>query len=72
MLDDLSAHWETAGIPDRLMMERFQPVIGGVPGLGNGGRVTFTSSGTSSACDAGTPILVAGEQAGVDMPYRCV
>ena len=71
MLDDLSAHWETAGIPDRLMMERFQPVIGGVPGLGNGGRVTFTSSGTSSDCDAGTPILVAGEQAGVDMPYGC-
>ena len=71
MLDDLSAHWETAGIPDRLMMERFQPVIGGDPGLGDGGRITFTKSGATSECEAGTPILIAGEEAGVEMPFGC-
>ena len=71
MLDDLSAHWEAAGIPDRLMMERFQPVIGGDPGLGDGGRITFTKSGATSQCEAGTPILIAGEEAGVEMPFGC-
>ena len=52
-------------------MERFQPVIGGDPGDGEGGTVSFHKSGVEAECDGGVPILVAGEKAGAVLPFGC-
>jgi stearoyl-CoA 9-desaturase NADPH oxidoreductase len=71
MLDALSRHWEEHGDPARLEMERFQPVIGGGAVEGEGGTVRFTASGVETVCDGGTPILVAGEEAGAELPFGC-
>ncbi len=71
MLDAMSERWERDGDRDLLHMERFQPVIGGEPGEGEGGRVRFTKSGVEATCDSGTPILVGGEEAGATLPFGC-
>jgi ferredoxin-NADP reductase len=71
MLDALVAHWAEEGDPELLEMERFQPVIGGEAVAGEGGTVRFLSSGLEAACDGGTPILVAGEEAGAELPFGC-
>jgi stearoyl-CoA 9-desaturase NADPH oxidoreductase len=71
MLDDLSRHWQAEGDPRLLAMERFQPVIGGGALAGEGGTIRFAASGVETACDGGTPILVAGEEAGATLPYGC-
>ena len=70
MLDAMVEHWENECDPDRLSMERFQPKIGGGE-EGEGGKITFTKSGGEAECDGGTPILVAGEEAGFTLPYGC-
>jgi ferredoxin-NADP reductase len=71
MLDALVRHWREEGDPERLAMERFQPVIGGGAVAGEGGAVRFLSSEVETECDGGTPILVAGEEAGVELPFGC-
>lgn len=71
MLDTLTRHWEEHGDPALLEMERFQPVIGGSAVAGEGGTVRFTASGVETACDGGTPILLAGEEAGAELPFGC-
>ena len=71
MLDALVAHWSEQGDPALLEMERFQPVIGTAVAAGEGGKVRFLSSGVESECDGGTPILVAGEEAGAELPFGC-
>ncbi|HEY7633339.1 MAG TPA: ferredoxin reductase [Thermoleophilaceae bacterium] len=71
MLDTLSEHWEREGEAGRLHMERFQPVIGGDGAEGEGGTIKFSKSGRETECDGGTPILVAGEQAGLELPFGC-
>jgi ferredoxin-NADP reductase len=71
MLDALVGHWQTEGDPDLLEMERFQPVIGGNGVAGEGGAIRFTKSGVEVRADGGTPILVAGEEAGAELPYGC-
>ena len=71
MLDAFSLHWAEHGEPDRLKMERFQPVIGGDPGDAVGGRVSFIRSGIEAQCDGGTPILAAAEQAGLELKHGC-
>jgi len=71
MLDALTRHWEEHGDPGLLEMERFQPVIGGGAVAGEGGSVRFITSGIEAACDGGTPILVAGEEAGAELPFGC-
>ena len=71
MLDALVGHWRAEGDPELLEMERFQPVIGGDAGAGEGGKVRFLSSGVETDCDGGTPILVAGEEAGAELPFGC-
>jgi ferredoxin-NADP reductase len=68
MLDDLAAHWDAAGIADRLRVERFRTVL---HGGGEGGRVTFTRSGVEADADGSTPLLVAGEDAGALLPSGC-
>jgi ferredoxin-NADP reductase len=70
MLDALCEHWEQHGDPDRLRMERFQPKLGGGE-QGEGGAITFLASDTEAESDGATPILVAGEEAGLELPYGC-
>jgi ferredoxin-NADP reductase len=71
MLDALVQHWRAEGDPELLEMERFQPVIGGDAVAGEGGTIRFTKSGVEVASDGGTPILVAGEGAGAELPFGC-
>jgi ferredoxin-NADP reductase len=71
MLDDLTRHWQLEGDPELLEMERFQPIIGGDPGGGEGGEIRFAKSRVEAACDGATPILAAGEAAGATLPYGC-
>jgi ferredoxin len=68
MLEALEAHWEQAGIADRLHTERFRA---GVVVTGEGGTVTFTRNGTTLEADGSTPLLDAAEEAGVLMPSGC-
>lgn len=71
LLDDLKEHWEKKCDPDRLRMERFQPVIGGDGGEGEGGTIKFTESDIEAESDGSQPILVAGEEAGAELPFGC-
>jgi ferredoxin-NADP reductase len=71
MLEDLASHWERQGDPRLLAMERFQPLIGGDPGGGEGGPIRFVKSGVQIGCDGATPILAAGEEAGATLPFGC-
>ncbi|WP_445170433.1 ferredoxin reductase [Mycolicibacterium sp. Dal123E01] len=71
LLDGLIEFWQHNGDPERLHYERFQPKIGGSPGTGKGGKVTFTESGVTVDCASGTPLLEAGEEAGLDLAFGC-
>ena len=72
MLDAMKAHWQQAGDPALLDMERFQPIIGGDEvEAGAGGTVRFRVTDFAADCDGTTPILVAGEQAGGLLPFGC-
>ena len=73
MLDAITEHWEQAGgDEDRLHMERFQPDIAGADGeQGDGGTITFSQSDGEAESDGSQPILVAGEEAGLTLPYGC-
>jgi ferredoxin-NADP reductase len=68
LLDAAEAHWSDHGISDRMHTERFRPTI---VIAGEGGRVHFGASDITVDADAGTPILAAGEAAGVLMPFGC-
>jgi len=70
MLDAMEDHWESEGDCDRLHMERFQPKVGFTE-EGEGGQISFLASDTTTEADGGTPILVAGEEAGLTLPYGC-
>ena len=72
MLDAMSDYWNDNGDCDRLHMERFQPIIGGENiEEGQGGTITFCRSGETVECDGKTPMLVAGEEAGLNLPFGC-
>jgi ferredoxin-NADP reductase len=72
MLDAFAEHWERHGDYERLHMERFQPKLGlGDGGEGEGGPIKFLQSGCETKSDGKLPILVAGEEAGLDLPYGC-
>jgi ferredoxin len=66
LLDALQEHHDQAGLP--LQTEQFRPTV---LVTGEGGEVTFGRSGTVVEADGSTPILVAGEDAGVLMPSGC-
>jgi stearoyl-CoA 9-desaturase NADPH oxidoreductase len=68
LLDTLEAHWADLGLADRLHTERFRPrqVV-----AGDGGTVRFSRTGRSVEADGATPLLDAGEGAGVLMPSGC-
>ena len=69
LLDALVGHWDAEGDPGLLAMERFQPVIGEAVDPGQGGRIVFAKSGVEAESDGATPILVAGEAAGAELPF---
>jgi ferredoxin-NADP reductase len=72
MLDDFSEQYEQAGVTERLHMERFQPKLGlGDGDEGEGGTIKFLQSDCETESDGSQPILVAGEEAGLDLPYGC-
>jgi ferredoxin-NADP reductase len=71
MLEAMIERWEAEGDADRLNLERFQPIIGGDPGDGEGGTIKFLKSEIEANADGGTPILVAGEDAGAILPFGC-
>ncbi len=71
LLDALCEHWKQHGDPDRLHLERFQPVYGEGGAEGEGGTVTFLESETEAEARGGMSILVAGEEAGLALPYGC-
>jgi ferredoxin len=72
MLDAFTQHWEAYGDSERLHMERFQPKLGlGKNSEGEGGTIKFCVSGCEAQSDGSVPILVAGEEAGLDLPYGC-
>jgi stearoyl-CoA 9-desaturase NADPH oxidoreductase len=72
MLEALTEHWKREGDPDRLHLERFQPKLGLAEGAeGQGGKIKFLKSDTEAESDGSVPILVAGENAGLELPYGC-
>jgi ferredoxin-NADP reductase len=72
MLDAMHEHWDRHADCDLLFMERFQPKIsGGDVEEGQGGVIKFLDSDCETVCDGGTPILVAGEEQGLELPYGC-
>jgi ferredoxin-NADP reductase len=71
LLDALVDHWAAEGDPALLAMERFQPIIGAAADPGEGGRIVFAKSGIEAESDGATPILLAGEEAGAELPFGC-
>lgn len=68
LLDAFEEAYAEAGLSERLHTERFRPVV---IAEGEGGTVTFGRQGTVVEADGATPILDAGEEAGVLMPSGC-
>jgi ferredoxin-NADP reductase len=68
LLDALEQHLDRLGCADRLHTERFRA---SVVVAGDGGRVAFAQTGVTVDADAATPLLDAGEAAGVLMPSGC-
>ena len=69
MLDAITEHYDEAGLDDQLHLERFSLELGGDGG--EGGTLSFRTSGKEIETDGATTILEAGEEAGVGMPYGC-
>ncbi len=72
LLDAMSEHWREHGDQQRLHTEHFQPDTRVGDGeRGQGGTVRLCRSEVDAVSDGEQPILVAGEQAGVEMPFGC-
>lgn len=72
LLDSMEEWWEQEGDVDLLHAERFQPKEGlGAVEEGEGGEIKFLASDTTTEADGGTPILVAGEECGLELAYGC-
>jgi ferredoxin-NADP reductase len=70
LIDALEQHWEAHGDTDRLNIERFQIKLD-IGETGEGGTIRFVESDCLAEADGDTPILVAGEKAGLELPYGC-
>jgi ferredoxin-NADP reductase len=70
LLEAMEDHFSEHGDCDRLHMERFQPVIGHAE-EGEGGKIKFLESDAEAESDGSQPILVAGEDVGLTLPYGC-
>ncbi|MFH9264553.1 ferredoxin reductase [Streptomyces sp. NPDC017546] len=71
LLDAAEEHWAEHGVRERLHTERFQPGIVVAGDGGDGGDVTFSTTGRTVDADGVTPLLDVGEEAGVLMPSGC-
>jgi stearoyl-CoA 9-desaturase NADPH oxidoreductase len=72
MLDAFCEHYKAHTDCERLHMERFQPKLGlGQSGEGEGGTIKFLQSDAEAESDGSKPILVAGEDEGLELPYGC-
>ena len=69
MLGDAEKVWGAAGIAENLHLERF--AVSRAAAHGVGGTVTFERSGKEIAVDGATPLMDAGEQVGIRMPFGC-
>jgi ferredoxin-NADP reductase len=69
MLDDAERLWKRSHLSGRLHVERFSVQLDGAGG--EGGTVTFGPGGKTAAVDGATPLLEAGEAAGVQLPFGC-
>ena len=69
MLNAAERVWSAAGIGERLHLERF--AVSKAAAHGQGGTVEFARSGKSLTVDAATPLMEAGEQVGIRMPFGC-
>jgi len=72
MLDAMTEHWEREADCERLHLERFQPKLGLDGGAeGEGGEIVFARSDAKAESDGSKPILVAGEEEGLELPFGC-
>ena len=72
MLEAFEPRWKDEDLGERLCLERFQPIIGGDgAGGGEGGTIRFLQSDAEAESDGTQPILVAGEEAGLELPFGC-
>jgi ferredoxin-NADP reductase len=69
MLDAAERVWADAGIDDQLHLERF--AASKAAAHGQGGTVEFARSGKTIAVDGATPLMDAGEEVGIRMPFGC-
>lgn len=69
MLNDAEKVWAAAGVPGNLHLERF--AVSRAAPHGAGGTVTFERSGKEIEVDGATPLMDAGENAGIRMPFGC-
>jgi ferredoxin-NADP reductase len=69
LLDALEEHWEQHGDIEKFHLERFQPKL--MEAEGEGGVVVFLKSDCEVEGDGSKPILVLGEEAGLELPYGC-
>jgi ferredoxin-NADP reductase len=70
LIDALEEHWEEHGDKSLLNIERFQIKLG-TGETGEGGAVLFKASDRQAEADGETPILAAGEEQGLELPYGC-
>jgi ferredoxin-NADP reductase len=68
LLDAAEEHWAAHDRSGLLHTERFRP---SVVVVGDGGEVTFSTTGKTVDADGATPLLDVGEEAGVLMPSGC-
>jgi ferredoxin len=71
MIDAMVEHWDEHGDPERLWLERFQKNFETGDSEGEGGTIKFVASDAEAEAEPGTPILVAGEQIGLELPFGC-
>jgi ferredoxin-NADP reductase len=69
MLNDAERVWASAGLAGNLHLERFAVTRAAPQGVG--GTVEFARSGKTVEVDAATPLMDAGEDAGIRMPFGC-
>jgi stearoyl-CoA 9-desaturase NADPH oxidoreductase len=72
LLQALGDLWREQGDPGRMHVEHFQPEPRvGEGERGAGGTIELCASGVQACSDGEQPILVAGENAGAQLPYGC-
>jgi stearoyl-CoA 9-desaturase NADPH oxidoreductase len=72
LLETVTERYGSEGAKERLHTEHFQPDARvGEGERGRGGAIRFCASDVEASSDGEQPILVAGERAGVSLPYGC-